>query len=191
MPQQVFGLGGRTTLFQVPGRSNHDVAQRWTKRHRDHVERNILDTANAGIEPTVDDVDDRGVAEELQLDVRVGTQEPLDQRSQDELNRRGGCVDADRTRRLPSKIVDILEGDGNFGQGRLEAAEKLCSGLGDGHAACRSVQQPHAQALLQIAHHLTDRLAGHAAFKRCFPEAARTRNDGKGLQVIQARALHW
>ncbi len=94
MIEQIFRLFRAAVLRDVVRRRDHHVTLRRPERDRDHVLRQMLAVAHAGIEARFDDVDKRRLSDHLQFDLRILFQERRDHRLDHEIDRRRRRVDA-------------------------------------------------------------------------------------------------
>jgi hypothetical protein len=74
---------------QVIRNANDDIAQAPPSGHGDHVTRQLLAEAHAGIEAAGNDVHPRGIADQLERHIRIDFEECSRPRGEDELN--GWC----------------------------------------------------------------------------------------------------
>jgi hypothetical protein len=146
---QVLGRARRRAAGKISGRGDGKHAQRRPDPHRHHVPGQRLAEPDAGVVSARDDVGEAGLDVELDLDLGIVTNQPVDGRPQD--GRRGmlGGGDADRAcrplaqlRQGGEPLVDVVDR-------RPERLEQALAGLGRRHAACRSRQQPQPEPGLE------------------------------------------
>ena len=151
--------------LEVVGRSDNRHGNRAAERHGNHVLLDAFPRANAGVEPSFDDVDVTLVVRHLDLDVRVRFQEPGQQRLQDHGDRDAGRVDAQHARRPALKRMKLLSGFQHVAQRRPDSRQVGLAGLGEAEASGGSVQQPDTEPGLEVADRLTER--GGRDVERC------------------------
>ena len=81
-------------LRDIFARGHHRVALRRAERDRDHVLRQMLAIAHAGVEASGDDVDERALGDDLQIDLRMGGEKRRHHRRQHQIDRRRRRIDA-------------------------------------------------------------------------------------------------
>ena len=121
-------------------------------RDRDHVLREPLLVADAGIACRRQDVDEALVDDDLQPDVGIRGQERRHERWQDQLRRARRDVEPQRAGRPVAKSVDDVERRLDLDQRRPQPLEEPRAGLRRDDAARASMQQSHAQLRFQPAH---------------------------------------
>src|SRR6202012_2874529 len=97
-------------LLEVTGGSDDGYANRPTERQSDHIFLNTLSHSNANVEPSFDDVHVALIIRQLHVDIRIGLQEPGQQRLEDHGSRDSRCVDAQDARWPPLKLMKLLPG---------------------------------------------------------------------------------
>ena len=84
-----------------------------------------------------------------------------------------------------AQAAHLHDGRAEFLQGRRDAGQQHLAGLGRRDAARRAVEEPHAEALLQVAQPLAETRHRHALLQRRAAEIAVARHGGEGVEVAQ------
>ena len=175
---------------EVGGRADDRHAQVRSDANGDHVPRDLFAQANAGVVAAGDDVGQPLLHRDLDLDVRVVRQQPLQRRPEDGFGGvlAGGDADgagglgAERAERIKAR-VDLLER-------WVQRLHQPLAGVGGRDAAGRPGQQTHAQPLFQPADGVAERRLGGPKLGRGAGEASLVRHGQEDAQVGQVFAAH-
>jgi hypothetical protein len=97
------------TLHDILRRRHPCIALRRTQRDRDHVLREMLAIAHAGIEASADDVNQRARGNDFQIDLRIGFQERRNHRRQHQIDRRRRRIDPQSPRRHIAQAPHLIQ----------------------------------------------------------------------------------
>ena len=175
---------------EVIGRSDHHIALRAAERDRDHVLREMLAIAHAGIEARADDVDERAFGDDLEIDLRIGLEERRDHRRQHEIDRRRRRVDAQPARGHFAQAADLIQGVADIAHRRRHARQQQFARLGQRDAAGGAVHQANAEPLLQVPQSLAKARHRHANLDRRAPEIAGAGHRHEGIEIAQVEIGH-
>jgi hypothetical protein len=116
----------------------------------------MLAVTHAGVEPVRDDVDERAVADDFEVDLRIGCNERRDHRCEHQIDRRRRRIDPQppgwyrpQAAHPIERIADIAHGGSNPGQQQLARLRQR-------NAAGGAVHQAHAEPLLHVAQPLAE-----------------------------------
>jgi hypothetical protein len=154
--QEIFRPLRKAVLEHVIGRGDDGVALRRADRHCDHIERQALAIADAGIEALREDIDKTVVDGDLEADAGVARKETDDHRRENGL-RRARHIEAQCAGRRGAKAVHFIDRLGHFGKNGREPRRQPLARLGRRDRAGRAVEEPHTKPFLEIAHRLTQR----------------------------------
>ena len=104
-----FGCFGAAMPRDVFARRHDRIALRRAERDRDHVLRQMLAIAHAGIKASGHDVDERALGNDLQIDLGVGCEKRRDHRRQHQIDRRRRRVDAQTARRHGPQAAHLIQ----------------------------------------------------------------------------------
>jgi hypothetical protein len=176
---------------QVGRRCGRHIALRARAQgHGDHVARNALVVAHAGIEAFGEHIDEGVVGGDFERDARVRRQEAACQRRQHALRHDDRHVQPQRAGGAVAKAVERVERAGNVVERGRYALQQPLPGLGGRHAARGAVEQAHAHLCLQPAHGFAQRGGRHAAQRGRAAKAACARHRHEGAEVGEVGVGH-
>ena len=151
MGVEILRLRRRAMFFQIGRRGYGQHPEIVGEPQRRHVALDPLADLDAGVEATGDEVLNGVVDDDLEADRRIFRHEGLQQRRQPPRRRRSRDHEPQRADRLVAEQVDALQRIVDALDDRLDLGKQPFAGLGEGHAAGRTVEQPHPEPVFQRA----------------------------------------
>src|SRR5712671_7574569 len=189
--EQILRVIGPAMRRQIGGRGRRRVAlDSRTDRHRDHVLLQPLVVADAGVEACGQHIDEAVLGGDLHRDSWIRLQEALHDGGQNEPGDGGRHIEPERTCEAVAEAVDSIDRRRHLAQCRDEAFQQPGARLGRRHAACRTVEEAHAEPHLQPAYGLAQGRGRGAAHGRGATKAAMSRDRRKGVEVGKVRFGH-
>jgi hypothetical protein len=99
-------------------------------------------------------------------------------------------VNPQAAERVLPLLIQGLQSAGNLIDGGPQLFEQAKAGVGEGHAARRAMQQPHAMAFLQLTHRMAEGRCGHAKLRRRRAKAQLIGDDDECVQVREVATIH-
>jgi hypothetical protein len=180
----------RRALCEIRRRGHRQHSHVRSDAHRDHVLRDLLAKADAGVVPVRDNIRQGVVDDEFDIDVGVVRQEFLKLRPEDRVRRMLGGRDADVAGRLVAKFAQRGQLGVDFRKARGQRLQQALAGFSRGHAPRGAGQQPQAQACLESANDLAQRRLRHPELGRGLGEAAFAGDGDEGDEVVVVLAGH-
>ena len=152
-----------------------------------------LDTlagADSRIEATGDDVGQRRVDGDLQIDCGVLREKAREQRREHEVRRWRQYRKAQEPGGLVAEYVDRLEDGVEVVEQRAQPRQQPLASRRRRYAARRPVEEAHAEAVFEPADGLAQSRAGDAQLDRGLGKAAPLRNGYEGVHLPQFWSSH-
>jgi len=188
--EQVLGVLWLAMPRDIVGRGHHCVALRRAERDRDHILRQVLAVTNAGVEPLRDDIDERSLGDNLQLDLRIGFDERRDHRRQHQIDCRRRRVDPQPTRRHRAQASHLLDCATDFLDGRADAGEQQLARLRQRNAAGGAIHQANAQPFFHGTQTLAQARHRDALVQRRPAEIPGACDGEENAEVAQVEVVH-
>jgi hypothetical protein len=157
---------------EIGGGADDGEALRRPDGDRHHVALDTLAQADAGIEAGGHDVDQTVVGDDLQLHLRVGSEETGHDGRQQQLGGRPRHVEPERAGRGVAEGVHVLDGVGDVEQRWPQAGEQPLAGFGGRDAAGGAVEKANAKPFLDAADGVTESRGRDPQLNGGAPEAA-------------------
>jgi hypothetical protein len=187
---QIAGVPRGGVTVEVIGRAHDGHCHRAAQWHGDHVLLDAFSQSNAGVEALFDDIDIALVVGDLDLDVRMGFQEPRQQRLQGHGHGDACRVDAQHPRGPALQRMQLLAGFLHLTQRRSNSRQISLASLCEADAARGPVQQPHSEPRFQLTDRLAERGGRHLERSGSGGEAAVLRDLPEGEQAVELVQSH-
>ena len=103
---------------------------------------------------------------------------------------RMSCIDPQATKRTLALLIQVFQSAGNLINRRPQLFEQAKAGVREGHAARGPMQQACSEALLEMAHRMTESRCGHAKLRGRRAKAQVIGDDDKRIQVRKFATIH-
>ena len=174
----------------IVGRGHHRVALRRAERDRDHILRQMLAVTNAGVEPLRDDVDERALPDNLEVDLRISFNERRDHRRQHQIDRRRRRIDPQSPRRHVAHTPHAIQRVADIGHRGSDPGQQQLAGFGQRDAAGGAVHQPHAEPLLHVPQPLAETRDRDVLLDRGAPEIPRAGDGRERGEITEVEIAH-
>ena len=191
--EEIGRLEARHTLFtylHLAPDPELTEALRRAERDRDHVLRQVLAVAHAGIVSGIDDVDERALADDLEIDLRTSPHERHHHRRQHQVDRRRRGVDAQASRGHAAQAAHLIDCLADILHRRRNAGQQQLASFGERNAARGAVHQANAEPLFHVAQPLAEARDGNALFGRGPAEILGARDGDESTEVAEVEILH-
>ena len=172
------------------GGGHHHRLQRRRDGHSHHVARNAFPQPDAGIEAVAHDVDETVVCRDVELDVGEPFHEGAQPWQQHLAGHAARHAQPDAAGRMVTMGIDGLDGTLHARQGRADTGKERLSGFCRRHAACRAMQELHAELLFQRTQAVRYGGGAQTQARCCAPETAFLDDGGKGGQLGEIAVAH-
>ena len=187
---QVVGRSRGPGPVEVGRRGHGEKARLPAEADRDHVLRQGLAQAHAGVEPLRHDVDQPSFRNDVDRRPGMALQEHRHDVSQQQTSRRFGSVEAHRPARAVPERVQFAQRGVEVAQGRQESPQEVLAGLGRRDAPGGAVEQPDPEIVFEGSQRVAHGGGGQAEFVGRPPKTAVRRNRREGFQVVERRLRH-
>lgn len=162
MGVQIVGRVGGLAALEVGWSGHRDEADLAAEFHRDHVLRDGLQKAHAGVESLFDDVDQPAFRDEIEFDPGVQFEKSRNDVPEQDAGAALVRVDPQLSAGCPARLGQRIERLIEILKERIEPREQPGARLGRRHAARRAVQQADAQLSFQPDDRVAERRTRHA-----------------------------
>jgi hypothetical protein len=145
----------------------------------------MLAVPHAGVEPGIDNVDERALGDDLEIDLRIGSQKRCDHRRQHQIDRRGWRIDPQSPRQYAAQAPHLIKRPADIGDRRSDAGQQQFAGLGERDTAGGPVHQPYAETLLHVAQPLAQTRRRHALLARRAAEILGAGDGDEGVEIAE------
>ena len=187
---EVFGALRGAVGLDIGGAGHDAEAEGRGQPHADHVGIERLGKPDAGIEPGFNDIDETGIGDDLDFDLRISGAELGQHRFDHRPHHRTRNGEPQEPGRTVAQRPRRLEPGGKIGHGWPGVGEKFFARLGQSHAAGRARHQRHAHPSLERPDGLADRRRGNAQIEGGGAEAAPFGHLQEGGHPIEPAYAH-
>ena len=150
----------------------------------------MLAIAHAGVKASGHDIDERALADDLQIDLGMRCKKRRDHRRQHQIDRRRRRIDAQTPRRHGPQAAHLIQCRADIRHGRADTGQQQFTGFGEGYAARGAVHQADAEPLLHVAQPLAEARDGDALLGRGATEIPGARHGDERIEVAEVEILH-
>ncbi len=190
MFQQILRMFRASMLRDVFARGHHRIALRRPERDRDHVLRQMFAIAHAGVKTSGHDIDERALADDLEIDFGMGCKKRRNHRRQHQIDRRRRRIDAQTPRRHGPQAAHQIKRRADIRHRGADTGQQQFTGLGKRDAARGAVHQADAEPLLHVAQPLAEARYGDALLDRGAAKIPGARHGDEGIEVAEVEILH-